>query len=213
MAEDVMVRMNGEDGTRNKAEPAGSIPRLTSRIAVDEGYLELSLFEMADAEELFAVLESNREYLGQWLPWMSDAPAIRDERKFILDSLEKFGRNEMASYAIRSEGRIVGGLGFAHIDWLNRSCSVGYWLDKNYTGRGIITRCCKALFETCFDDLMLHRISLHAAVENARSRAVAERLGMRPEGVSKETRILNGHFVDDAHYAITSPEWEGSGLI
>ena len=61
--------------------------------------------------------------------------------------------------------------------------------------------------EHCFDDLKLHRFVLEAATENFPSRAIAENLGMRLEGITKDREWLYDHYVDAALYAITAPEW------
>ena len=61
--------------------------------------------------------------------------------------------------------------------------------------------------EHCFDDLGLHRFVLEAATGNFRSRAIAENLGMRLEGITKDREWLYDHYVDAALYAMTAPEW------
>jgi len=37
---------------------------------------------------------------------------------------------------------------------------------------------------------------------------VAERLGMRLEGITKDREWLYDHYVDSALYAIIAPEWQ-----
>jgi len=61
--------------------------------------------------------------------------------------------------------------------------------------------------EHCFDELGLHRFGREAATENFPSRAIAERLGRRLEGITKDRECLYDHYVDSALYAITEPEW------
>ena len=99
-------------------------------------------------------------------------------------------------------------MGLNSIDYENRSCAVGYWVSEEFAGKGIATRCCSRLIDHCFYDLKLHRSVIEAAVENYPSRAVAERLGMRIEGMSKDREWLYDHFTDSALYAITEPEWK-----
>ena len=48
---------------------------------------------------------------------------------------------------------------------------------------------------------------LEVAVENNASIAIAERLGMRLEGITREREWLYDHYVDASLYAITAPEW------
>ena len=177
-----------------------------SVLLVEEG-LELRQIELADAEELFAAVDTNRGHLKEWLPWLDETNSVEEEISFITTTLEEYGRGEGALYAIRLDSELVGAISLNWIDRGNRGCGVGYWLSTEYTGRGIATRCCVRLMEHCFDDLGLHRFVLEAATENFRSRAIAERLGMRLEGITKDREWLYDHYVDAALYAITAPEW------
>jgi len=173
---------------------------------VDEG-LELRQTVPEDAEEMFAVVDANRKYLREWLPWLDNTNSPDDETVFINGLLEEYRKGEGVNYAIRLDGRFIGGMSLNWIDRGNRGCGVGYWLSEEFTGQGIVTRCCGRLMDHCFDDLGFHRFVLEAATENIASRAVAERIGMRLEGITKDREWLYDHYVDSALYAITAPEW------
>jgi ribosomal-protein-serine acetyltransferase len=73
-----------------------------------------------------------------------------------------------------------------------------------------MTRTVAAFIDIALRDRRLHRVELMAAIENQRSRAVAERLGMRMEGVRREAEQLARGFVDLAVYATLAPEWPGA---
>ncbi len=180
--------------------------RPADSLLVEDG-LELRQIELADAEELFAVVDANRRHLREWLPWLDDTNSVEDEESFITTTREQYGRGEGALYAIRLDSELIGAISLNWIDRGNRSCGVGYWLSTGYTGHGIATRCCIRLMEHCFDDMGMHRFVLEAATENFPSRAIAERLGMRLEGIMKDREWHYDHFVDGALYAITAPEW------
>jgi len=185
---------------------SGDELRPAIRMDVEKG-LEISLIGMDDAPELFSVVDSNRMYLREWLPWLDETNSIEDEISFISMSLEEYEKREGVVYAIRLDGKLVGTIGLNWIDWENKGCGVGYWLSESHTGQGLVTHCCKRLMEHCFNDLGLHRFVLEVAVENHESRAVADRLMMRLEGISKDREWLYDHYVDGALYAITAPEW------
>ena len=179
-----------------------------ARILHVENGLDLQLVGEEDAGELFAVVDSNREYLREWLPWLDATRSVEDEKAFISNSLEEYQKREGVFYTIRLEGRIIGTISLNWIDWGNKAVGVGYWLSKNQTGNGYVTKSCIRLMEHCFDDLSLHRFVLEAAVDNIPSCEIAERIGMRLEGITKDREWLYDHYVDAKLFAITKPEWD-----
>jgi ribosomal-protein-serine acetyltransferase len=59
-----------------------------------------------------------------------------------------------------------------------------------------------------FRELGLHRIWLTTAVEDRRSRAVAERLRLREEGVIRDgDRVAGDRYVDLVSYGLLEREW------
>ena len=178
----------------------------STKLHVEDG-LNLLQATLDDAEELFAVVDANREYLREWLPWLDGTNNVDDETSFIVSTLEEYGRGDGVLYGIRLEGNLIGTISLNWIDWGNRGCGVGYWLAKDQTGNGYATKSCIRLMEHCFDDLGLHRFVLEAATDNFPSRTIAENLGMRLEGITKDREWLYDHYVDAALYAITAPEW------
>ena len=159
-----------------------------------------------DAEELFHKIDENRDYLREWLPWLDDVKSIDDEMDLIRDNWNKMDKSYF--YLILFSGNIAGVISLNWIDWSNRSFGLGYWLSSDLTGLGIVTKSCHALIQHCFIDLGLHRSVIEVGIGNHTSRAVAERLGMRLEGISKDREWLYDHFTDSAMYAITSKEWQ-----
>ena len=85
---------------------------------------------------------------------------------------------------------------------------IGYWLSKDYNGRGIMTRAVKALESFGFETFNLNRIGITADSENLKSCAVAERAGYVKEGVLRQANILRGLPRDIAVYSKLKSEWE-----
>ncbi|BDS07904.1 ribosomal-protein-serine acetyltransferase [Oceaniferula spumae] len=174
------------------------------KLPINENF-HLRLTNPDDAEETFAVVDRNREYLRQWMPWV-DGVQSSDAIRQHLDSLQA-GIHDCPEFVLVYHGKIVGRLGFHRIDEQNRNTSVGYWLDAGQQGQGLMTMAVKAAVDYAIHTRKLHRVVLMAAVDNLASRAIPERLGFQQEGIARDGERLYDHFVDLAVYSILEPEW------
>ena len=175
-------------------------------IAVDDD-LSLVAPVSEDASELFSVVDSNREYLRKWLPWLDSNMSLIDEINFIEISQKDRLQGTSAVWLIKENDNLIGNISINWVDWENKSCGLGYWISQDKTGNGIVTRCCESLINNLIFNNKIHRFVIEAGVNNIASRKVAEKLGMRLEGTIKDRELLYGEFIDAALYAITAPEW------
>lgn len=176
------------------------------RIPVD-ATLDLVLLEPRHAGMLFAVVDENRAHLRRWLPWVDATRSVHDSAAYIHATLGQFARSEALSVGIFTQGALAGGIGYHPIDWNSRRTSLGYWLASSFQGRGLMHRAVRAMTSHAFVALGLHRMEIRAAVENARSRKVAERAGFQHEGTCRGAEWLHERFVDHAVYGALATEW------
>jgi ribosomal-protein-serine acetyltransferase len=167
---------------------------------------DLRRLEESDADELYGLIEANREYLARWLPWAAGL-TFEGSVEFIRTVRRQEASNDGFQAALVSEGRIVGIAGFHSVNWPHRSTTIGYWLAESHQGRGLMSRAVRALVDHAFGVWDLHRVEIQAAVDNHRSRAIPERLGFREEGVRREAELIGDRYHDLAVYAILAPEW------
>ena len=90
---------------------------------------------------------------------------------------------------------------------------IGYWLVENRQGHGIITDCVRALTDFGFSAFGLNRIYIHCAVENLKSRAVAERLGYVNEGTAQDGMRLYENYHDMVVYGMVKRNWQDGGTL
>ena len=88
-----------------------------------------------------------------------------------------------------------------------QSANVGYWIDEPCAGHGYMPEAVAVVLRFAFDQLGLHRVEAAIVPRNARSRRVAEKLGMRDEGTSERFLQIRGVWEDHVRYAITAEEW------
>jgi ribosomal-protein-serine acetyltransferase len=189
-------------------EPAVSCARDHHlNIAVD-GDIELRGVCVADCAELYASIDSNRARLREWLPWVRDDFNPKHLLSFLdLKESENESRVSLTTH-IRYKGKLCGAIGLHNINQRDRNSSIGYWLDHEFTGRGIMTRACRALVTEGFRHYGLHRIEIRCATANARSSAIPRRLGFKEEGRLREAEWLYDHWVDLFVFSMLRHDWK-----
>jgi ribosomal-protein-serine acetyltransferase len=180
-------------------------PRFVLPVAAD---VELRLLEEEDAAQLFALIERNRAYLREWLPWVDYETSVEDSRRFVRRSVQRYLDNEGFDMAIQYQAQLAGVISFHTVNWPNRQVEIGYWLGADFQGHGVMTRACRTMLEYAFRRLQLNRVTILCAVENVRSRAIPERLGFTQEGVIREGEWLYDQFVDLVMYSMLAREWD-----
>ncbi|HXQ89363.1 MAG TPA: GNAT family protein [Solirubrobacterales bacterium] len=162
--------------------------------------------EASDAPRLYALIEANRQHLARWMPWAAGQDLAGTER-FIAEGQEQLAGENGFQAKIEPGGEIVGTVGFHKIDWTNRNTSLGYWLAEPAQGRGTMTTVVRAALDHAFYEWELHRVEIHCAPENRRSRAIPERLGFREEAHLRETELIAGRYLDSIVYGMLADEW------
>ncbi len=162
--------------------------------------------ETGDASELHALIELNRTHLARWLPWAAGQDRDGTER-FLAEAERQFARDDGFQAKIAPAGEIVGVVGFHSVDWVNRNTSLGYWLAAGAEGRGTMTTVVGALLDHAFYEWELHRVEIQCAPENARSRAIPERLGFREEARLREAELVGDRYLDSVVYGLLEGEW------
>lgn len=160
------------------------------------------------AEQLFALTDTNRTYLKQWLPWVDETQRIEDSRLFIENALYQYKERVGMTCGIFYRDTLAGIIGFHTIDWANRKVEIGYWLGEAFQGKGLMTKACRAIINYAFLDLGLNKVEIRCATGNSHSNAVPKRLGFTQEGIVRQGEWLYDHFVDLILYGMLASEWE-----
>ncbi len=164
--------------------------------------LEIRLTLPKYASEIYTLIEKNREFLKEWLPWLDNNTSEEDTQNFIQEQLIKFTKGEAVHTTIFHEGAIVGVAGFNSIDHTNGIGYLGYWLAEEFNGKGIMTQVVTNLIEMATVDLSLQKIDIRCATENSKSRAIPQRLGFTHEGTLRRAERLYDRWLDHEIYSI-----------
>ncbi|KAF1297899.1 acetyltransferase [Enterococcus sp. JM4C] len=93
------------------------------------------------------------------------------------------------------------------VDEGSNSGELGYTLNRDYWGRGIVPEAARELMRFGFDELGLTRIYATHDEDNPNSGRVMQKIGLTKEGRIPAARKLRGKIVTDIQYGVTKEEW------
>lgn len=142
--------------------------------------LELRQLTLSDAERTFYLVDLNRDYLSQWLPWAGSTLSVEDSKEFIRKMIESRKDGSEYGYAIVVDRLIMGHMSIMHLND-GEDPEIGYWIASEASGKGTTTVAANALTEFGFNVLKLPKIVIKADQGNIPSNKVAEKLGYKIE--------------------------------
>ncbi|PFA67686.1 RimJ/RimL family protein N-acetyltransferase [Bacillus sp. AFS015802] len=169
--------------------------------------ISIELFQQHHKEELYELIDSNREHLRQWLLWVDKRTSPEDLVPVIPIWIRNYADNNGFDAGLRYHGQLVGMIGLHYIDWKTRSTSIGYLLSEEAQGKGIITRSMSSLLNYLFNEMDLNRVEIQCAFNNKKSMGIPERLGFTKEGVTRDGQWLYDHYEDLVTYSMLKKDW------
>lgn len=170
--------------------------------------LSLKIINDHHAEPLLALINTNRQHLRQWLPWVDNMQTVADCKAYISQCKKLHNEGSDFAYVIMMNETLVGRIGIHYIHQHNKFGAIGYWIGEEWQGKGIITKACMAILNFGFETLSLNRIEIKCATGNNKSRSIPERLLFTQEGILRQAEKLHDGFIDLYIYAMLKDEWQ-----
>ncbi len=160
-----------------------------------------------DADALFNAVQHSRAHLSPWLNWVQQTTKSEHSLQFIKYSQQGLENQESLALGIFYDGQVIGGVGMHQWNHLLKKAQIGYWISKDYEGKGIVTSGLKVFIRFLFEKTNLNKIEIHFSTANKRSAKVAENLGAKIEGIIRQSAIRNGILEDVVISGILKSEW------
>jgi RimJ/RimL family protein N-acetyltransferase len=152
---------------------------------------------------LVAAVQESLATVGPWMSWCVPSFGERDAREWYHRCEQGWERGDEYEFAVfDDEGAYVGGVGLNQRNRDNGFANLGYWIRESRQGRGYAAEAARLAARFGFRAVGLTRIEIVAAVANARSRRVAEKVGARFEGVLRDRLLIHGAPLDAAMYSL-----------
>jgi [ribosomal protein S5]-alanine N-acetyltransferase len=157
-----------------------------------------------------------RDWLVKWeprpLPGQPDATV--DRRVFAARCGARERERQLGNgygFGIFAEPRMERFVGEINLSSVQRgpyqNAYVGYWIDEAAAGNSYTPEAFVVLCRFAFEELALHRLQASIIPRNGPSNRVAQKLGLRNEGIALRYLEINGVWEDHTRYAITAEDW------
>jgi ribosomal-protein-alanine N-acetyltransferase len=178
-------------------------------VTLRDGVIGLRPLRRRDGREWSAVRARNADWLR---PWDATLPDPTRQRLPNFSAMVTHLRQEarmlrVLPWVITYEGRLVGQVTMGGITWGSQcGAHIGYWVDEAVAGRGVTPTAVALACDHAFTTMKLHRIEINIRPENTASRRVAEKLGLRLEGMREKYLHIDGEWRDHLSFAVLRDE-------
>lgn len=168
-----------------------SLPEIDTRTiprAFDTERLHIRCPNPDDDDQVYDAIHETLEDLQRWMPWAREIVNIEDIRAWAEEVQAKFLRNNdlpLLLFLREDPDILVGVSGLHSINWKVRSCQIGYWVRRGYSGKGYITEAVNGITMFAFKALKMGRLEIQCDKENERSQLIPLRCGFRLETTSQ----------------------------
>lgn len=154
--------------------------------------LELIALEKRQVNAFYAFVDRGRAHFENWIPFVSSTTSIEIAEKKTESYLELIKNGEAYFWCIWKGDSIVGLVLIKDIDNKARKAEIGYMIDKEFEGKGIVKKTCQLMIDFIFKELKFNKIVLCCDEENERSIGIAKKFGFELEGILKQDITING---------------------
>ncbi|GEL66817.1 GNAT family N-acetyltransferase [Marinilactibacillus psychrotolerans] len=172
-----------------------------------EGNLNLIVPEFSMAEELFRLVDSDRDHLRTFLSFVDDSVDVTSQMNYFKMKMAGAANGTDKIFLIASDDKIIGSIDLHHIDSNNGKGEIGYWIHSSYAGKNIISKAVKTLCAYSFEVLKLNKLTIFADVENIPSNKVALKTGFQLVGTKRQDIIMYDQYRDMNEYYLLKSDF------
>lgn len=188
-------------------------PGWPARLA--HGHVVVRPLQPGDSAAWREVRGRNADWLRPWDATMPPGSARRagSYRQVARRLLRQARHGQAMPFAIEVDGMFAGQVTVNNIvRGSAQFASIGYWLGREFAGRGVMPTAVAMVIDHCFTEVALHRIEICIRPENTNSLRVVEKLGIREIGYAPLFLHIDGDWRDHRIFAITVEECDTTVL-
>jgi [ribosomal protein S5]-alanine N-acetyltransferase len=182
-------------------------------VTLTDGDVTLRPLRQSDARRWREVRRRNLDWLRPWEATLppeahTDGDVVPTFGMMVRRLRREAKEGRTLPFALTYRGDLVGQVTVGGIAWGSlRAGYIGYWIDSEVAGHGIMPTAVAMALDHCFDSMRLHRIEINIRPENAASLRVVEKLGLRQEGERAAYLHIDGEWRDHLTFVAYAGEF------
>lgn len=162
--------------------------------------------------DFYNMIIRNAERLKNTFPvTLSHCLNLEATMDFLKFNADKENNKENYFFYIKDleTNKLIGYLGIKSIDYKVSKCELFYFIDKDFEGKGIITKAVSEVIFYCFDNLQMNKIFICTSKVNFGSQKIAIKNGFIQEGILRE-EFKNGDGIleDIVYFGLIKADYE-----
>lgn len=169
-------------------------------------------FRETEGKSFFQLLHANEAAIRDLFP---DLLKVADTQ----ENAEWYIRQELASWLLqqsfsfgiwdKESALMIGFIQVIHLDWALPQGELRFFMDKDKSGKGLMTEVMAMLVAFCFHQLKLEKIGLRTPNDNFTTQRLARKCGFSREGdLRSSLRRSSGELTDLMLMGLTKSEYE-----
>jgi ribosomal-protein-serine acetyltransferase len=165
---------------------------------------------IADAGQLLHLIKSNADRISDYFPgllrYTTSLDTLSAHLQERIDAAPE-GRYVIAVIEHVESKNLIGLIQLKDIDWNAKKREIGFFIDRLYARKGIMSRALALVIRHSFDELRLNKIFMRTAEKNVFTRKMAANLGFKEEGILRsDFTTTSGEKIDTVYYGILAEE-------
>ncbi len=168
---------------------------------------QLKIIEEKEFKDFFQLIDRNKKRLKRYFPLtVQKNESIESTIEYLKEIAEKTDNRETYVFGIYTQEKLIGVIYIKEIDWRIPKCELGYFIDKKFEGKGLMSKVIEETTKYCFERLKIEKIFLKIGSENIGSKRLAIKNGFLLEGILRnEFRIETNELINVEYYGKLNP--------
>ena len=168
-------------------------------------------FREKEGKALFELIDVNRTRLMNHLPHLLDS--LHDQERaefFVRQALAGWLLQETYSFGIweHDTAKLIGIIRIQNVDWKLAYGEMDFFVDHDFSGKGIMTEVLIAVIRFAFQQLNLEKIAIKTEMDNYATQRLARKAGFSREGDLRSAgRKPTGEWLDLMLFGVTRNEF------